>query len=275
MNSALFGLAWAGVVLGASYRHRPRQRRVPAHPSRLEYGAYRFGTPRTPERGWRVVEAVGRWLLRQGQRMRLLAPSSAPDGSRARRVGLVAIVGVTTAAAAPVLVPVVAFGAWSLPKLRARRQQRRHLARLEAALPEVVDLLVLAVGAGATVSHAVAAAGRRGVGPLAAEMRRITEEVRRGGRIADALDELPSRTSEAIRPLSAALASSERYGAPLATALQRLGDDVRRQRQRRSEEAARKVPVLLLFPLVLCILPAFALLTVAPLVAGALRTLRL
>ena len=43
----------------------------------------------------------------------------------------------------------------------------------------------------------------------------------------------------------------------------------------RAEEAVRKVPVKLLFPLVTCTLPAFALLTVAPLVAGALRQLRL
>ena len=46
-------------------------------------------------------------------------------------------------------------------------------------------------------------------------------------------------------------------------------------RQIRAEEAARRVPVRLLFPLVLCVLPAFALLTVAPLLAGALRSLRL
>ena len=67
----------------------------------------------------------------------------------------------------------------------------------------------------------------------------------------------------------------ERYGAPLGPALERIAADVRRRRQRRAEEAARKVPVALLFPLVLCILPAFALLTVAPLIAGALRELRL
>jgi pilus assembly protein TadC len=70
------------------------------------------------------------------------------------------------------------------------------------------------------------------------------------------------------------LVASERYGAPLLPGLERLGAEVRLQRQRRAEEAAGRIPVRLLFPLVGCILPAFALLTVAPLIAGALRALR-
>ena len=78
-----------------------------------------------------------------------------------------------------------------------------------------------------------------------------------------------------MRPLVAALVASERYGAPLSSGLERLAVDVRRERRHRAEEAARRIPVKLLFPLVGCTLPAFALLTVAPLVAGALRSLRL
>ena len=73
----------------------------------------------------------------------------------------------------------------------------------------------------------------------------------------------------------AALVASERYGAPLAAGLDRLAAEVRASRRRRADEVARKVSVKLLFPLVLCILPAFALLTVAPLIASALKSLRL
>ena len=72
-----------------------------------------------------------------------------------------------------------------------------------------------------------------------------------------------------------ALAGSERSGAPLGTALDRLADEVRRDRRRRAVDAARRVPVKLLFPLVSCTLPAFGLLTVAPLIASAVRSLRL
>ena len=61
----------------------------------------------------------------------------------------------------------------------------------------------------------------------------------------------------------------------MSAGLERLADEVRRQRRHRAEEAARRVPVKLLFPLVCCTLPALALLTVAPLVASAVRSLRL
>ena len=40
------------------------------------------------------------------------------------------------------------------------------------------------------------------------------------------------------------------------------------------EVAARRLPVLLLFPLVLCVLPAFVLLTVVPLLASSLHDLQ-
>jgi tight adherence protein C len=104
-------------------------------------------------------------------------------------------------------------------------------------------------------------------------LSRVSDEAAKGRRLGDALDDLPARVGEAVRPLSTALVASERYGAPLAEGLERLADEVRRDRRRRAEEAARKVPVKLLFPLVTCTLPAFGLLTVAPLIAGAVPSL--
>jgi tight adherence protein C len=135
--------------------------------------------------------------------------------------------------------------------------------------------LVLAVGAGLTVPLAVAAVARHATGPLAAELRRALADAHHGRRLADALDDVPARVGETARPLTAALVASERYGAPVVAGLERLATEVRRDRRRRAEEAARRVPVKLLFPLVTCTLPAFALLTVAPLIAGTLGSLRL
>lgn len=156
----------------------------------------------------------------------------------------------------------------------SRTAARRRAAEAERELPEVVDLLVLAVGAGLTVPQALAAVARRATGPLGSAVATVVSDTARGRRLADALDDLPMRAGEAARPLAAALAACERYGAPVADALDRLAVEARDRQRRRAEQAARRVPVLLLFPLVLCILPAFALLAVAPLLADAVTALR-
>lgn len=67
---------------------------------------------------------------------------------------------------------------------------------------------------------------------------------------------------------------SDGLGTPLA---ERLSDLARRERQRRGSEAlarARTAPVRMLFPLVFLVLPAFALIAVAPLVLMTLGSVR-
>jgi tight adherence protein C len=71
-----------------------------------------------------------------------------------------------------------------------------------------------------------------------------------------------------------ALADSSRHGTALGPSLDRLAIEARTARRHRAEERARRVPILLLFPLVTCTLPALGLLTIAPLAVGALRDLR-
>jgi len=87
----------------------------------------------------------------------------------------------------------------------------------------------------------------------------------------DALRELGVRLPP-TRPLTEALRTSAQLGAPVAPALGRLAVDVRADLRRRAEARARSVPVWLCFPLVLCILPAFALLTVVPVVLDGLQS---
>lgn len=161
--------------------------------------------------------------------------------------------------------------------LAARRRDRRRRAKGEAGVADLVDLFAVAVGSGLNVRLAVEAVARRAPpGPLTDELGAVVRGVAAGRRLADRLEEAPDRSEvEALRPLVAALVDAERYGSALGPSLDRLADEARRTRHRRAEEAARRIPVKLLFPLVTCVLPAFGLLTVAPLLAGGLRAVRL
>jgi tight adherence protein C len=183
-----------------------------------------------------------------------------------------ALLAATVALPLGALVPALWWGrSWWRGRVAARRQR----AAIAADLPEVVDLLRVAVGSGLTIPLAIDAVGRRADGPVARALAQAQAAAQRGGRLADELDGLPAVLGEASRPLAATLAGSLRYGHAIGPALERLAAECREDQRRAAETAARRVPVLLLFPLVACILPAFALLTVAPLLAGALRALRL
>jgi tight adherence protein C len=262
--TVLLGAAWAGVVLLFGWQHRP----APARVRTLARRAVPRTAPSAPARLWLgAAERIGHRVLTLFRRD--------PAPAEARRAGLAVVAAAAFLPLLPLAAGPVAALIWAAPGVLARRADRRRLAELAADLPDVVDLLVLAVGAGLTVHLALIRVSARVSGPLAAELRRTVEEAALGRRLADALDDLPARAGESMRPLVAALVASERYGAPLVAGLERLSDEVRRDRRRRAEEAVRKVPVKLLFPLVTCTLPAFGLLTVAPLVASAIRSLRL
>jgi len=248
--------AWAAAVVAGSWRRRPAPPRVRA----LVGGRRRRDRPAAP-----FVERLGAAVLRLCKR-----PG---DPLLARRIGTAVLLALATAPVLAAAAPLSALVGWAWPTVRARRDERRLLAALAADLPDVVDLFVLAVGAGLTVALAVATVSRRAGGPLGTELRQVCDDVAVGRRLAEALEDVPARAGEAVRPLVAALVASERYGAPLSAGLERLASEVRRDRRRKAEEAARRIPVKLLFPLVGCTLPAFALLTVAPLIAGAVRSL--
>jgi len=229
-------------------------------------------TNRPPRSG--LTERLGAAAIRLALRASA-RPAMPVAPELARRVGGVILATLTPLPVFPIVALPAGAIAWVLPAVATRRRRARAHAAIAHDMPEVVDLLVLGVGAGLSVRQALEAVARRSRGPLAVHLRTVTADVARGRRLADALDDLPARAGDCVRPLVAALTSAERYGAPLGAALDRMADEVRAVRRRRAEEAARRVPVKLLFPLVACILPAFALLTVAPLIAGALKTLRL
>jgi tight adherence protein C len=153
---------------------------------------------------------------------------------------------------------------------RVRRAERRHDAQLQRELPVVVDLVGVAVSAGCTPFHAVEHATHFGPGHTAAALRGVMQACARGQSFDDALRDL-GESATTLRPLTDALRTSARLGTPAAPGLGRLAAEVRADVRRRAEARARTVPVRLCFPLVMCVLPAFAVLTVVPAVLSGLR----
>jgi len=132
------------------------------------------------------------------------------------------------------------------------------------------DLLAVAVAAGLTPYLALEAAVAFGPEAVAGHLRAVLVAVTDGRRLVEALDDEAAR-SPTLAPLLSVLAASERSGVPAGPALSRLAVAARARGRRRAMARARTVPVRLLFPLVFLVLPAFLVLTVAPVVLAGLR----
>jgi tight adherence protein C len=192
-----------------------------------------------------------------------------------RRLVAVGVAVVVAVWLHPALVVFPVAGAVVLPRLDVRRSRRqRDLAVLDQ-LPDVVDLLRLTTYAGLPVGSAVESIGARPGGPLGAALASSGALLARGASTADALAALLDATGPAARPLVDALADHDHYGTPLGPVLDRVAVDSRLRRRRAAEEAARRLPVILLFPLVLTTLPAFVLLTLVPMLVGSFSSLGL
>lgn len=254
MTATLPALLAAGAVLAWMARSRPvrRDRTVGLVPS-IEAASERPGP----------LAILGRTVRRGVGRE--------ADQRADRRVGAGLLVAVVLLVAVPPLALLWTAGFAAASVLGRRRARIRSERELLDELPEVLDLLALAVSAGLTVPLAVGVVAERGHGRLAAELGRARATASLGTGLADALDAVPVRMGEQVRAVTGVLSSSLRDGTPVTESLERVAAEVRTQRRRAAEERARKVSVRLLFPLVCCVLPAFALLTVVPLLAGALR----
>lgn len=126
------------------------------------------------------------------------------------------------------------------------------------------DLLAVAASAGCSLHQAVAAVGAGGTGPVATALRGVAEDVGRGATLVDAVERMGDRSGPDVTPLVTTLVVAAGAGTPVGPALQRLADTARRRRRRAVEARIRRLPVLLLGPLVACILPAFVLMTLVP-----------
>lgn len=160
------------------------------------------------------------------------------------------------------------------PAVRSHAEHRRRELAREIAVPELVDLLRLASGSGASVHQVLDRIAEHEPPEFSEALRRVRHRVARGDRLGDALDHLVD-SGAAVRPVAAALRSAAFDGIPLGPALDRVAADARLRRRRHAEIAARRLPVKLLFPLIVCILPAFGLLTVVPLLLAAVGDIQL
>jgi tight adherence protein C len=193
----------------------------------------------------------------------------------ALQAGLAVVVGVAAfpmAAIAPgrlgvvlaVAGPVAGFLA---PEHALRARARARGKAIEAELPDVLDLMRVAIAAGLAPRRALKEVGRRHPGLLARELERAAERAELGEPVEAALTRLQARCpATGIAQFVAALRRAERHGAPLGGALAAQAAEARSLRAAaRSELAAKAAPKIQLV-VTLLLVPAVLLLVAAALI---------
>lgn len=166
-----------------------------------------------------------------------------------------------------------AFG-YTLPDLLLWSRGRERQSLIQKELPDTMDQLTISVEAGLGFDAALARVASTGRGPLAEELRRLLGEIKVGVPRREALRHLLDRTEvQELRHFVLALQQAEEYGLPVARVLRVQSAELRIKRRQRAEEQAMKIPVKIVFPLVLCIFPALFVVLLGPAVIRVMRTL--
>jgi Flp pilus assembly protein TadB len=143
---------------------------------------------------------------------------------------------------------------------------RRRRARVDADLPHVVDLLVATVTVGADPGDALGRVSAVVGGPTADELSVWVHRLRLGSDPVSVWADMARHPQ--LGRLGTTLRRSAESGAPVASALRRLSADLRDRQRAEVESRVRQVEVKSAVPLGVCLLPAFVLVGVVPLVAG-------
>jgi tight adherence protein C len=241
----------SGKALGSITRLTPRNYLEQTHKKLLLAGL--SGTMRAEE--FVVAQLAGTGLLTVGAILYAVLADPAP------RIGLLMMI---LAPCIGLLLP----ASW----LSKRVAARAHAIRKD--LPDTLDLLAISVEAGMGFEGALDIVTRHFRSPLAEEFARTLREMELGLPRADAFHNLKRRTEvPELSNFVLALLQADALGIPIGRVLKTQATEMRSKRRMWARERAAKLPVKMLFPLILFIFPTIMIIVLAPAARGIMQAL--
>jgi tight adherence protein C len=165
-----------------------------------------------------------------------------------------------------------------VPDFWLGRQIKKRQKRIRLGLPDVLDLLIICVEAGLSLDQATARTAselKQAQPELCDELGVVVLEQRAGRARAESWRNMADRTDvDSVRNLVTMLIQSEQLGTSIARTLRIHGDTLRTQRVQAVEEAAAKLTVKLLFPLVFFIFPSLFIVILGPAIISVMATFK-
>ena len=152
----------------------------------------------------------------------------------------------------------------------AKRQEK-----IRQGFPDALDLLVVCVEAGMGLDQAIKRISdemKMSNKIISDEFGLMSLEMRAGRSRQDSMRNLGTRTGvDDVKNLAALLIQTDKFGTSIAHALRVHAGSMRTKRRQKGEELAAKLPVKMLFPLILFIFPSLFVIVIGP---GAIRIYR-
>ncbi|HEV2951776.1 MAG TPA: type II secretion system F family protein, partial [Actinomycetota bacterium] len=168
-----------------------------------------------------------------------------------------------------VLIALLAFVGFMIPDSMLSRRVGERQKEILRTLSDTLDLLTISVEAGLSLNAAIAQVVQNVPGVLSSEFARMLQEIQLGVPRADAFRNLAERTDvDELNAFALAMIQADVFGVSIASVLRTQAQQLRIKRRQRAEGKAQQTPVKIVFPLILCILPALFVVIVGP---GAIR----
>jgi tight adherence protein C len=192
-------------------------------------------------------------------------------GAVAAFVGALILVGMIHPAAfvAVAIIGLLTFVGFILPDSVLNRRVDERQREILKTLSDTLDLLTISVEAGLSLNAAIAQVVQNVPGVLSSEFARMLQEIQLGVPRSDAFRHLAERTDvEELNAFALAMIQADVFGVSIASVLRTQAQQLRIKRRQRAEAKAQQTPVKIVFPLVLCVLPALFVVIIGP---GAIR----
>ena len=166
------------------------------------------------------------------------------------------------------LMALAVFVGLVIPDFILRRMINSRQKAIRAGVPDMLDLLVVCTESGLGFNAALRRVADELVishPELADEVDTVCNKIQAGKPMPEALRELVYRTGlDELMGLVSMLSHASRIGGSLVNSLREYTEDYRDKRQQAAEEVAAKIPVKMMFPMVLFIWPCFFIVAIGP-----------
>lgn len=286
LGCVVLALCGAGVILSTLYRARHVAPDFGEYFERLEPASEldaKLATPLVPRLAGSLLGGISGRLERfvPSKYLDNLDHQLARAGRRGKRkAGEQLAIQIAAGVAGALLVPFIPPGtiisgpiAWLLlpfmgffaPAARLKGVIKVREEAIFKDLPDIVDMLAIAVEAGSGFESALAIVCQNFESPLTDELSTALQEMELGLPRKQALQEMRDRVDiDVVRTLILALLQADALGIPIGRVLKSQATEVRARRRAWAREKAAKLPIKIMFPLVLFIFPPILGLVLGP-----------